>query len=303
MSKQQPSLPESLWKREENIGVGIYDGLSCRLAAKSNFDFVWVGGFSCSLSQAIPDAGILSTEQLLSVVSAANRAASMPIVVDVDSGHGEGIGIYYLSRALAAAEVTAICIEDNPLAKRSSLYEGHCTKLASIEEHVDRLQASLAGINSCGSSTKVIARTESLVCGLGVTEALKRMDAYACAGASAIFLQSLDSSGEDIMEVCRAWKRRTPLFIAPTMYPSITRATLFEAGVSHIIYANHAIRAAYSSISNVFDELSHCGQIEETHLATVKEISEDLGEGLIWEFEQAILRQRSTVDLGNNVGS
>src|SRR5258705_4648468 len=51
-----------------SVGAGVYDGLSALLAAKWNFDFLWVSSFCCSAASGLPDAGIIGPEDILTVV-------------------------------------------------------------------------------------------------------------------------------------------------------------------------------------------------------------------------------------------
>ena len=83
------------------------------------------------------------------------------------------------------------------------------------------MRAARAGVTQARSTCRIIARTEALVAGLGVTEALRRATAYADAGADAVFIQSVDSTGKEVLTFGREWKRRTPIFIAPTRMPLV----------------------------------------------------------------------------------
>ncbi len=245
-----------LFDGEFKVGIGVYDGLSALLAEKWKFDFVWISSFCCSASLGLPDAGIVGAEEILNVVRCVRRSIKLPIVVDLDSGYGDTVKIFHVVEAMARAGAVALCIEDNPASKRCSLYERDERPLATIEEHASRLRAARAGIEAAGLPCKIIARTEALVAGLGVAEALKRSEAYAEAGAHAAFVQSLDASGKEVLSFGSAWKRRTPIFIAPTRMPAITKQQFARAGISHTIFANQGLRAAHAAIDRTFEVLS-----------------------------------------------
>src|ERR1017187_6402733 len=160
------------------VGVGVYDGLSALLAEKWHFDFVWISSFCCSAAVGLPDAGIVGPEDILSVVRCVRRSVDLPIVVDLDSGYGDAVKAFHVVEAMARAGAAALCIEDNPVSKRCSLYDGYERVLVSIDEHIARLRAARAGVEEANSTCRVIARTEALVAGMGVEEALKRAGAY-----------------------------------------------------------------------------------------------------------------------------
>jgi phosphoenolpyruvate phosphomutase len=193
----------------------------------------------------------------------------LPIVVDIDSGYGDPVKAFHVVRDMVQAGATALCIEDNPISKRCSLYSGYERELVTIPEHISRVRAARAAVSEAGSNARIIARTEALVAGLGLAEALDRAHAYADAGADAVFVQSLDSTGKEILDFGREWRRRTPVFIAPTRLPQITKKEFVAAGISHTIFANQGLRAAHAALDRTFGTLSKA----ESALAVESEIS------------------------------
>src|SRR5260221_7253742 len=274
----QPATSASvsrLFNGDPQVGFGIYDGLSALLAEKWHFDFVWVSSFCCSATAALPDAGIIGPEDVLAIIRTVHRSINLPIVVDIDSGYGDAAKASHVAEAMARAGAAALCIEDNPLSKRCSLYDGYDRALVSVEEHIARLRAVRAGIARAQSSCRVIARTEALVAGLGVKEASRRAMAYADAGADAVFIQSLDATGNEVLTFGREWKRRTPLFIAPTRLPHVTKKEFFAAGISHTMFANQGWRAAHASLDRTFKGLpeEECSMPVQSGLSTAKSVA------------------------------
>ncbi len=282
-----------LFAGRPQVGVGVYDGLSALLAEKYRFDFVWVSSFCCSAAQGLPDAGIIGPEDMLNVVRTVRRCISAPIVVDLDSGYGDAVKAFHVVEAMARAGAAALCIEDNPVSKRCSLYDGYERLLVTPEEHVARLRAARAGVRAAHSPCRIIARTEALVAGMGVEEALRRATAYADAGADAVFIQSLDKSGTEVLGFAREWKRRTPLFIAPTRLPQITKSEFFAAGVSHTMFANQGLRAAHAAVDRTFRVLaeSESAQAAEKEISTVAAVAAQVGAQKVVDLE-ALLSQK-----------
>jgi phosphoenolpyruvate phosphomutase len=276
-----------LFGGRRQVGVGVYDGISALLAEKWRFDFVWVSSLCCSAAAGLPDAGIIGPEDVLGVIRCVRRSASLPIVVDIDSGYGDAVKVFHVAEAMARAGAAALCVEDNPISKRCSLYDGYDRKLASIQEHSTRVRAALAGVAKAGAACGIIARTEALVAGLGVDEALRRASAYADAGAGAVFIQSLDATGGEVLAFGRGWRRRTPLFIAPTRLPQVTKQEFFTAGISHSIFANQGLRAAHAAMDRTFRVLAaaDCSQPVESEISTVAEIAALVGAKKVMELE------------------
>ncbi len=221
---------DRLFNGVPQVGVGVYDGMSALLAEKWNFDFMWVSSFCCSATAGLPDAGLISPEDILNIVRCVRRCVQLPIVVDLDSGYGDAVKVCHVVEAMATAGAAALCIEDNPLSKRCSLYDGYDRVLVSTEEHIARLRAAKVGVTRAASKCRIIARTEALVAGMGVAEALRRATAYVDAGADAVFIQSLDATGDEVLSFGRQWQRRTPLFIAPTPLATYHQGRVLRSG-------------------------------------------------------------------------
>jgi phosphoenolpyruvate phosphomutase len=283
-----------LFNGHSQVGIGVYDGISALLAAKWRFDFVWVSSLCCSATAGLPDAGIIGAEDVLNVIRCVRRSMDLPIVVDIDSGYGDPVKVFHVVEAMARAGAAALCIEDNPISKRCSLYDGYARNLASIEEHSARVRAALAGVAKARAACEIIARTEALVAGMGVAEALHRTSAYADAGAGAVFIQSLDSTGNEVLTFGREWRRRTPLFIAPTRLPRVTKQEFFAAGISHSIFANQGLRAAHAAMDRTFRILAEAdsSQSVESEISTVAAVATLVGAQKVVELE-ALLAQKN----------
>ena len=291
-SKSAPQTDHAarLFNGRFQTGVGVYDGLSALLAEKWNFDFVWISSFCCSAAVGLPDAGIVGPEDILNVVRCVRRSIDLPIVVDLDSGYGDAVKAYHVVEAMARAGAAALCIEDNPISKRCSLYDGYDRDLVSVEEHIARVRAALAGVKAAGSNARIIARTEALVAGMGVKEALRRATAYADAGADAVFIQSLDATGNEVLSFAREWKRRTPVFIAPTRLPHVTKKEFAAAGISHSMFANQGLRAAHAAVDRTFKALAEgeCSLSVESEISTVKAVAAQVGAQKVVDLEALI---------------
>jgi phosphoenolpyruvate phosphomutase len=197
------------------------------------------------------------------------------------------VKVFHVAEAVARAGAAAICLEDNPVSKRCSLYDGYERALVPVAEHIARLRAARAGVTKGQANTRIIGRTEALVAKLGVTEALRRATAYADAGADAVFIQSLDPTGEEIFTFAREWHRRTPVFIAPTRMPQVTREEFFSAGISHTIFANQGLRAAHAAVDRTFGMLAQagCAQAVEPEISPVATVAATVGAQKVAELE------------------
>ncbi len=272
------------------VGIGVYDGISALLAGKWQFDFAWVSSFCCSATAGLPDVGVIGPEDILRVVRCVRRLVDLPIVVDLDSGYGDAVKVFHVVEAMARAGAAGLCIEDNPTSKRCSLYDGYQRALAPIQEHVARLRAAQAAVAGAGVPCRIIARTEALVAGMGLEEALTRAQAYAENGADAVFIQSLDATGGEVLDFGRAWKGGTPLFIAPTRLPQVTRKDFADVGISHMIFANQGLRAAHAAIDRTFGTLAQAESAAavSADISTVAAVADLVGARKVVELESLL---------------
>jgi phosphoenolpyruvate phosphomutase len=99
----------------------------------------------------------------------------------------------------------------------------------------------------------IIARLESLIAGMPVSDALERARSYVGAGADGIMIHSKEKTGNDVRDFCekfRAEYRGVPLVVVPTTYNRFTEKELTEWGATISIYANHMLRASYPAMMN-----------------------------------------------------
>jgi phosphoenolpyruvate phosphomutase len=278
---------EEFLRRTGQLGIGVHNGLSARLASKYAFDFVWVGSFEASAVCGLPDVGLLDPAEMLAAVRLVRSATELPVVVDMDAGSDDPVKMYHSVRSLAAAGARAVCIEDNPVVKRSSLYADYTRALVTPAEHARRVAAARLAADAERAECAVIARTEALVAGMGIDEALTRADAYVRAGADAVFVQSVDPSGAEVLRWCREWGGRTAVFVTPTAYARTTRDELTVAGATHVIYANQGIRAAHLAMDRVFSALrvAPAAAAVEDAISSVRAIAAEVGEPQVRAFE------------------
>ena len=234
--------------------IGAHNGLSARIGEEAGFDGLWASGFEISASYAVPDANILTMAENLSVAKMMNAASTVPIVADCDNGYGNAINVIRCVEEYEAAGIAAICIEDNVFPKRCSFYAGVKRELADVEEHAAKVRAAKA--TQRDRDFVVIARTEALIAGWGMEEALQRGRAYADAGADMVLIHSKSKDPDEVLTFAKLWDRpSTPLVCVPTIYRTTKVETLHQAGFKLIIMANHAVRSSIKAMTETLQTL------------------------------------------------
>lgn len=245
--------------------IGAHDGLSGKIGEEAGFDGLWASGFEISASYAVPDANILTMAENLHSAQMMNNVTKVPVVADCDNGYGNAINVIRCVEEYERAGIAAICMEDNVFPKRCSFYAGVRRELSPVEEHAGKIRA--AKDTQRDKDFMVIARTEALIAGWGMEEALLRGRAYADAGADMVLIHSKSKDPDEVMSFARQWDRpNTPLVCVPTIYKSTKVEDLHKAGFKLIIFANHAVRSSIKAMTETLQTLKremYTGSVED----------------------------------------
>ena len=252
-SSDDASLRERLQRRGLLLAAGAHDALSAKLIEQAGFDVVWASGFGVSAVHAVPDANILTLTETLDAVRRMVDAVGIPVVADCDNGYGNAINVMRTVGEFERAGAAGVCIEDNVFPKRCSFYTGVRRELVPVTEHVRKIEADKSAQRGAGFT--VIARTEALIAGWGLEEALARAEAYASAGADAVLVHSKTATFDELADFARRWQLACPLVCVPTTFPSVTAGALEDAGFRMAIFANQALRAAIGAMRDVLGEM------------------------------------------------
>lgn len=240
--------------------IGAHNGLSAKLAESAGFDAIWASGLEISASHAVPDANILTMTDNLEAARDINKAVSIPVICDCDSGYGDINNVAHMIREYESIGVSGVCIEDKPFPKLNS-FLGEKQKLENIELFAEKIK--VAQETKVNQDFLVIARIEAFIAGQGLEEVLKRAEAYEKAGADALLIHSKKKDASEIYEFCNFYKGDLPIVIVPTTYPDIDLKTLNQLGIRMVIYANHGIRSSVDAMKKTFSNILENGNTME----------------------------------------
>jgi phosphoenolpyruvate phosphomutase len=241
------SLREILARPGLVAAVGAHDALSARLIEAAGFPIVWSSSFTVSAAQrAMPDVNLLTMTETLEAARCIKDAVTIPVIADCDNGYGNAVNVVRTVQEYERAGIAGLCLEDNVFPKTCSLYPGVRRELASIDEHGGKIRAAKRAQRD--PATVIIARTEALIAGWGIAEALRRAHAYAEAGADLILVHSKAPTAAEVLEFMRRWDGPAPIVVVPTLYPSVTWEELEGAGIKLVIWANQVLRGAVRGV-------------------------------------------------------
>ena len=172
------------------VAPGAFDGLSARLVERSGFPVVYLTGGGVARSFGQPDIGAISYVEVAERVRSVAAAISLPIIADLDAGHGGIATIRRAVREFALAGAAAAHIEDREVPRR---FRDAAANLISPQEMVGRVKAALA--SRPDDAFCIIARTDALPSS-GLDEAVDRANRYADAGADVIYVEHLKTIAE-----------------------------------------------------------------------------------------------------------
>ena len=251
---------------------GAFDAMSAKLVEIHNFDAIWAGSFGISATHALPDSSILTMTEFLGVATNMAESCDIPIIADCDTGFGGPNNVSHMVKKYESAGVAAISIEDKTFPKQNSFLETEKQELLPEKDFVAKIIAAKEAKKD--ANFMIIARTEALIAGLGIGEAVKRADAYEKAGADAILIHSKKNTPDEIFEFTDKWRGKIPIIAIPTSYPSVTIDELISHKIKMVIYANQTLRASYNAMSNLLSQLIKSESFEEVKadISTMEEI-------------------------------
>lgn len=283
-----------------------HNGLSARIAEEAGFPAIWASGLSISASLGVRDNNEASWTQVLEVAEFMADATRVPILIDGDTGFGNFNNFRRMVAKLEQRGIAGVCIEDKIFPKTNSFLRGEAQPLASIEEFCGKLTAGKEA--QADPDFVIVARTEALIAGWGLAEALRRAEAYRLAGADAIIMHSAQSRPDEILAFLDAWGNRHPVILIPTKYYATPTEVFAQRKVSALIWANHLMRSALGAMqataAKIFRDRSIAGVEEQ--VAPLREVFRLQGDEELRRAEDRFLAgapQRRAVILAATRGS
>jgi phosphoenolpyruvate phosphomutase len=256
-------LRELLNSKELEFIMEAHNGLSAKIVEEAGFKGIWGSGLSISASHGVRDNNELSWTDVVNTMKFMSNATSVPILLDGDTGYGNFNNFRMLLQELVKHDVGGVAIEDKIFPKTNSFIDGEKQKLADIGEFSGKIRAGKDYLKTIGREDFVIvARVESFITGLGLEDALTRARAYEQAGVDALLIHSKLADCSEIESFMNVWKNESqvPVVIVPTKYYKTATDKFREMGISLVIWANHNLRTAITSMQEtskkIFEEQS-----------------------------------------------
>ncbi|MFG6150239.1 methylisocitrate lyase [Halobacillus sp. B23F22_1] len=248
----QPERAEAfkrLIEQEELLKIpGAHDGMSAKIAKDVGFKAIYLSGAAYTASRALPDLGLIYSNEMAERAQELIRASDLPLLVDIDTGYGGVINVARAAKEMVEAGVAAVQIEDQLLPKKCGHLNGK--KLIEPEEMMQKIRT----IKEVAPTLVIVARTDAKSVE-GMTKAIERANQYETAGADAIFPEALTSE-EDFRHASSAIN--APLLANMTEFgktPYFTGEDFQSFGMNMVIYPVTSLRVAAKAYERIFTEI------------------------------------------------
>lgn len=180
-----------LLEREAFVPLpGIYDCLSAKIAEEAGFEALFLSGGGlavCRLGR--PDIGFLNLNEFGEAIRHIVATVQVPLLADADHGFGNAIHAADTGRMYEQLGAAGIQIDDKVLpSRRPDLDE-----VIPLSEMTAKLKALRAAVST---DFVMIYRTVANLYGLGMDEAVKRINAAADCGADYVYVDGIKSMEE-----------------------------------------------------------------------------------------------------------
>jgi len=272
LTKKTTQFRRLLDGNELDFLIDAHNGISAKVGEQAGFKGLWAGGLCMSAQYGVRDSNEASWTQVLEMLEFMADATSIPILLDGDTGYGNFNNVRRLVSKLEQRGIAAVCIEDKLYPKTNSFIDGNKQQLAEIDEFCSRIKAGKDAQSD--DEFAIITRVEAFIAGWGLGEALRRAEAYHEAGSDGILIHSALTTPTEILAFKKEWGDRSPVVIVPTKYYATPTEVFREAGFSIVIWANHLLRAALTTMQDCATTLARDQNLLsiEDDIAPVKEI-------------------------------
>src|SRR3954471_14849786 len=237
--------------RDTVLMPGVYDAISARIAARLDFDIVFISGYSVSAARlGEPDFGFLTESEMADAARSVSRVSTAPVIVDADTGYGNAVNTMRTVRDFQDAGAAGVFLEDQVWPKKCGHFEGK--QVIATDEHAAKIRAAADARGE--RDLFIVARTDARQ-PLGVEEAIERCLAYKEAGADALFVEA-PQSVEELEQIAAALPG--PLvanMIERGVTPHLTRGELERLGFTRIVCPLAALFAATAAVERILTEL------------------------------------------------
>jgi 2-methylisocitrate lyase-like PEP mutase family enzyme len=242
-----------LHERDCFVMPNPWDVGAARLLQALGFPALATTSAGMAFSRGLPD-GRVPRAAVLEHVRTMAGAVDVPLNADFESGFGADPGAVEESvRLCVAAGVAGLSIEDATGDRAAPLFD--------LGLAVERLRAARAAIDASGTGVLLTARAECHLVGTPdpLRDSIRRLEAYAAAGADCLYAPGL-TTAEEVAAVVKAVAPRPVNVLAGGT--AFTVARLRDLGVRRISVGAALARTAWGAFLRAAEEIAEKGSFQ-----------------------------------------
>ena len=237
---------------------GAANAMFARVIEEQGFEACYVTGAGvANMHLGAPDIGLTTLTEIANALAPIADAVNLPLLVDADTGFGNGLNMARTVRVLERAGAAGLQIEDQVFPKRCGHFAGK--DVISCAEMVSKIKAAVDARRD--GDLQIVARTDARAVE-GFNAAMDRAHAFIEAGADVLFVEAPVS-----LEEMERIARELPVpQIANIVFggktPDPGRERLKEMGFAGVLYANALLQAALRTSYEVLESLRETGSLD-----------------------------------------
>jgi 2-methylisocitrate lyase-like PEP mutase family enzyme len=223
-------------------GSAIYlQKLGFKALASTSAGFAWSTGHADSQ---------VTVDQVLAHLKEIADSVTLPVNADFEGGYArEPQGVAANVTRAVATGIAGLSIEDSTGEKDNPLFE--------FSLAVERIMAARAAIDKTGSGVLLTGRSEGFFVGRpDIKETIKRLEAYAAAGADCLYAPSIRTK-EDIVAVVKAVAPKPVNLLVHGNWITVAQAA--EWGVRRISIGGALARKTWNALTTAAQEIAEHG--------------------------------------------
>jgi 2-methylisocitrate lyase-like PEP mutase family enzyme len=245
-SKNRQALVDAIKNGATLIVPGAHDAISAKLIERHQFPAVYVGSYATSAARlGLPDVGLVSMNEMVDHARSIVDAVNVPVIADGENGWFNAANLWRTVRYFESAGVAAIHIEDHEFGKHAPVRP----RLASLEQSVSKIRAAVEARQD--PNFLIIARSDALWVTGDLDEVIRRLNAYADAGADLVMPTRISPK---VLAECRS---RIKAQVIVTDKVGFSVEDEMQSGASVVLYYGLSLYASYHGVKAALDSFAH----------------------------------------------
>jgi 2-methylisocitrate lyase-like PEP mutase family enzyme len=261
---------------------GVQDMITATVVDRVGFDVVYGTGYWLTASAyGLPDAGIAGYTEMLNRMATLKRTSKAAVIADADTGYGGLLNVHHTTKGYEEAGISAIQFEDQEFPKKCGHTPGR--RVIPAADMADKIKVAI----ETRQNMLVIARTDARQ-SEGIDGTLRRLEAYAEAGADILFPEALENE-EEMRKVCETFDKPVMINLSNGgSTPPLTADVCEQIGFAFGIYPSLTSLVAISAMEKALIQLRDhgIGEPSDPEVFDFKTFCSMIGFEDVWAFDK-----------------